>query len=128
MTYIIGISAFYHDSAAAIIKDGEIIAAAQEERFTRIKHDPSFPINSINYILKNVGCNLDEINYVVFYEKPFLKFERLLETYVACAPKGFQSFKKSMPIWLSDKLFLRLAMKTHIAVADFIECGLGYNF
>ena len=107
MTYIIGISAFYHDSAAAIIKDGEIIAAAQEERFTRIKHDPSFPINSINYILKKVGCNLDEINYVVFYEKPFLKFERLLETYVACAPKGFQSFKKSMPIWLSDKLFLK---------------------
>ena len=102
---ILGISAYYHDSAAALLKDGEIMAAVQEERFTRIKHDSQFPINSINYCLKNFKLDLQDINYVVFYEKPFLKFERLLETYLAFAPRGFKSFSKSMPLWIKDKLF-----------------------
>jgi len=102
---ILGISAFYHDSAAALVIDGKIIAAAQEERFTRKKHDATFPINSINFLLKNSNISLDSIDYVVFYEKPFIKFERLLETYVANAPLGFKSFKKAMPIWIREKLF-----------------------
>ncbi len=105
MTYILGISAFYHDSAAALIKDGEIISAAQEERFTRVKHDSSYPENAINYILKDSNLKLSEIDHIVFFEKPFLKFERLLETYMAFAPKGFKSFSLSMPIWLREKLF-----------------------
>jgi len=104
---ILGISAFYHDSAAAIIVNGEIIAAAQEERFTRKKHDPSYPTNAINYCLSEAGVLLNQVNYITFYDKPFLKFERLLETYVAHAPKGFQSFRMSMPIWLREKLFLK---------------------
>jgi carbamoyltransferase len=103
--FILGISAFYHDSSAALIKDGEIISAVQEERFTRIKHDSSFPKESIKYILKNSNIKLHELNAIVFYEKPFLKFERLLETYIAFAPKGFKSFSASMPIWLREKLF-----------------------
>ena len=105
LTTILGISAFYHDSAAALIIDGEIIAAVQEERFSRIKHDAKFPQNAINYVLKKSNLSLDQIDYVVFYEKPFLKFERLLETYVANAPKGFRSFRAAMPIWLREKLF-----------------------
>ena len=105
MTSILGISAFYHDSAAAIIKDGNIIAAAQEERFSRKKHDARYPKNAINYVLKEANLKLSEIDYVVFFEKPFLKFERLLETYLAFAPKGFKSFSLSMPIWLREKLF-----------------------
>ncbi len=105
MTSVLGISAFYHDSAAAIIVDGEIIAAAQEERFTRKKHDASYPKNAINYVLKEAGLNLNEVDHVVFYEKPFLKFERLLETYIGFSPSGFRSFSMSMPLWLSEKLF-----------------------
>ena len=105
MTSVLGISAFYHDSAAAIIVDGEIIAAAQEERFTRKKHDASYPKNAINYVLKEAGLKLSEVDHVVFYEKPFLKFERLLETYVGFSPGGFKSFCMSMPLWLSEKLF-----------------------
>ena len=105
MTFILGISAFYHDSAATIIKDGKIIAAAQEERFTRIKHDPSFPTNSIKFVLKYCNIKLSNIDHIIFFEKPFLKFERLLETYVAFAPKGFWQFTKSMPLWLKNKLF-----------------------
>ena len=105
MTSVLGISAFYHDSAAAIIVDGEIIAAAQEERFTRKKHDASYPKNAIKYILKESGLKLNEIDHVVFYEKPFLKFERLLETYVGFSPSGFKSFSMSMPLWLNEKLF-----------------------
>jgi carbamoyltransferase len=105
LTYILGISAFYHDSSAALIKDGKIISAVQEERFTRIKHDSSFPKESIKYILKNSDIELSQINSIVFYEKPFLKFERLLETYIAFAPKGFRSFAASMPLWLREKLF-----------------------
>ena len=105
MKSILGISAFYHDSAASIIIDGEIIAAAQEERFTRKKHDSHYPFNAVEFVLKYSGLKLSDVDDVVFYEKPFLKFERLLETYVAFAPKGFKSFCKAMPIWLSEKLF-----------------------
>ena len=105
MTSVLGISSFYHDSAAAIIVDGEIIAAAQEERFTRKKHDASYPKNAINYVLKEAGLKLNEVDHVVFYEKPFLKFERLLETYIGFSPSGFRSFSMSMPLWLSEKLF-----------------------
>ena len=105
MTTILGISAFYHDSAAALIASEEIVAAAQEERFTRKKQDAGFPQNAINYVLKEANLSLDQVDHVVFYEKPFLKFERLLETYVANAPQGFQSFRAAMPIWLREKLF-----------------------
>jgi carbamoyltransferase len=105
VTSVLGISAFYHDSAAAIIVDGEIIAAAQEERFTRKKHDESYPKNAINYVLKEANLKLSEVDHIVFYEKPFLKFERLLETYVGFSPSGFKSFSMSMPLWLSEKLF-----------------------
>ena len=105
MTSVLGISAFYHDSAAASVVDGEIFAAAQEERFTRKKHDASYPKNAINYVLKEAGLKLSEVDHVVFYEKPFLKFERLLETYTCFSPSGFKSFSMSMPLWLSEKLF-----------------------
>jgi carbamoyltransferase len=105
VTSVLGISAFYHDSAAAIIVDGKIIAAAQEERFTRKKHDASYPKNAIYYVLKEASLKLTEVDHIVFYEKPFLKFERLLETYVGFSPSGFKSFSMSMPLWLSEKLF-----------------------
>ncbi|MGH1406417.1 MAG: carbamoyltransferase family protein [Rhodomicrobiaceae bacterium] len=102
---ILGISAFYHDSAAALIENGAIIAAAQEERFTRKKHDPGFPKEAIDYCLKEAGLTLSDVDHVVFFEKPFIKFERLLETYLASAPAGFQSFKMAIPVWIKDKLF-----------------------
>ncbi len=105
MTSILGISAFYHDSAASLVIDGEVIAAAQEERFSRKKHDPSYPKNAINYVLSESNLKLSDIDHIVFFEKPFLKFERLLETYLAFAPYGFKSFSMSMPIWLREKLF-----------------------
>ncbi len=105
MTYILGISAFYHDSAVALIKDGVIVSAAQEERFSRKKHDARYPKNAINYVLQEANIKLNDINHIVFFEKPFLKFERLLETYLAFAPRGFKSFSLSMPIWLREKLF-----------------------
>ena len=105
MTSILGISAFYHDSAACILKNGEIIAAAQEERFTRVKHDPSYPFNAIEFVLEQSNLKLNNVDFIVFFEKPFLKFERLLETYVAFAPKGFTSFSKAMPLWIKEKLF-----------------------
>jgi len=108
--YILGISAFYHDSAACLIKDGEIIAAAQEERFTRKKHDASFPHFAIQYCLKEAKINSQKIDNIVFYEKPFMKFERLLETYLSFAPKGFSSFAKAMPVWIKDKLFQKSAL------------------
>jgi len=118
MLAILGISAFYHDSAAALVIDGEIVAAAQEERFTRKKHDPSYPVNAINYCLSEVGLSLRHIDYIVFYDKPFLKFERLLETYVAFTPKGFHSFRMAMPIWLREKLFLKDALIKEIKQSD----------
>ncbi len=105
MKTILGISAFYHDSAACILKDGKIIAAAQEERFTRKKHDPSYPYNAIEFVLEYSNLMLHNVDQIVFFEKPFLKFERLLETYVAFAPKGFVSFSKAMPLWIKEKLF-----------------------
>jgi carbamoyltransferase len=108
--YILGISAFYHDSAACLLKDGEIIAAAQEERFTRKKHDAGFPHHAIQYCLKEAQITADKVDNVVFYEKPFVKFERLLETYLAFAPKGFTSFAKAMPVWIKDKLFQKSAL------------------
>ena len=108
--YILGISAFYHDSAACLLKDGEIVAAAQEERFTRKKHDAGFPTHAIQYCLTEAGIAAKDIDNVVFYEKPFVKFERLLETYLAFAPKGFTSFAKAMPVWIKDKLFQKSAL------------------
>ena len=121
--YILGISAFYHDSAACLLKDGEIIAAAQEERFTRIKHDPGFPHHAIKYCLEEAQLDSELLDQVVFYEKPFLKFERLLETYLAFAPKGFKSFLKAMPIWIKDKLFQKTAIlkKLNISLGSNID-------
>ena len=104
---ILGISAFYHDSAAAIIRDGEVLAAAQEERFTRKKHDPAFPVNAARFCLQFAGCSINDVDAIVFYDKPLLKFERLLETYYAYSPKGLQSFMMSMPVWMKEKLFLK---------------------
>lgn len=104
---IVGISAYYHDSACALIRDGVIVAAAQEERFTRKKHDPDFPIHALQFCLDEAGIAAEEIDYVAFYDKPFLKFERLLETYLAFAPKGFSSFRLALPVWLREKLFLK---------------------
>ncbi len=115
---IIGISAYYHDAAAALISDGNIIAAAQEERFSRIKSDSSFPIKSIDYCLKEAGLNLTDIDALVFYDKPFLKFERLIETYFFLAPSGFKSFIKSIPTWLKEKLFLKNEIKKHLKAYD----------
>ena len=103
--YILGISAFYHDSAACLINNGEIVSAAQEERFTRKKHDSGFPSNSIKYCIEHAGIKIDDVSNIVFYEKPFLKFERLIETYLAFAPKGFSSFIKAIPLWVKEKLF-----------------------
>ena len=113
--HILGISAFYHDSAAALVRDGQIIAAAQEERFTRKKHDAAFPANAIAYCLEEAGISLSDLDHVVFYDKPLVKFERLLETYLAYAPRGFRSFVAAMPIWLKDKLFLKTTLKKELA-------------
>src|SRR6187402_2638279 len=105
MTAVLGVSAFYHDAAAALVIDGEIVAAAQEERFTRKKYDAAFPISAVRFCLDFAGIQCDQLDHVVFYDKPFLKFERLLETYLAFAPRGFQSFRKAIPVWLKEKLF-----------------------
>ena len=112
--YILGISAFYHDSAACLIKDDEIIAAAQEERFTRVKHDSRFPVNSILFCLNQASINIEDVSYIAFYDKPFLKFERLLETYLAFAPSGFSSFYKSIPTWVKDKIFQKKTILTEL--------------
>ena len=104
---VLGISAFYHDSAAALVRDGEVVAAAQEERFTRKKHDARFPRHAVEFCLAHAGATLDAVDYVAFYDKPFLKFERLLETYLAFAPRGFTSFRMAIPVWLREKLFLK---------------------
>ena len=103
----LGLSAYYHDSAAALLADGEIVAAAQEERFTRKKHDARFPENAVRYCLSEAGASLGDVDVVAFYDKPFIKFERLLETYLSYAPRGFASFAKAIPIWLREKLFLK---------------------
>ena len=104
---ILGISAFYHDSAAALVRDGEVVAAAQEERFSRIRHDQSFPSNAVRYCLDAGGVSVKDIDYFVFYDKPFLKFERLLETYHAFAPSGVWSFATAIPVWIREKLFMK---------------------
>lgn len=116
-TYILGVSAFYHDSAACLVKNGEIIAAAQEERFTRIKHDHNFPEKAINYCLNEAGISTGDINYIAFYDKPWLKFERLLETYLTYAPAGIKSFMQAMPLWLKEKLWM----------GDIIKKKIGYE-
>lgn len=120
MTWILGISAYYHDSAAALLRDGEIIAAAQEERFTRKKHDAGFPAGAIEYCLKEGGINLTDLSDVVFYDKPLVKFERLLETYLTYAPKGLASFISAMPVWLKEKLYLKSTLKKELA--DLGQC------
>jgi carbamoyltransferase len=112
--YILGISAYYHDSAACLLRDGEIVAAAQEERFTRKKHDYRFPTHAVAYCLKECGITVDDLNFVAFYDKPLIKFERLLETYLAYAPKGFASFLMAMPLWLKQKLFMRDTIKSEM--------------
>ena len=118
---ILGISAFYHDSAAALIKDGVIIAAAQEERFTRIKHDSGFPAEAIRFCLKQAQITLAELDNIVFFEKPFLKFERILETYLSTAPKGFRSFKTAMPIWLHEKLFQKRILTDRLCALENVK-------
>ncbi len=115
MANILGISAYYHDSAAALLRDGDIVAAAQEERFTRKKHDPRFPQHAIRYCLAEAGIGLREVDQIVFYDKPLVKFERLLETYLSYAPSGFRSFVAAMPIWLKEKLYLKSTLKREFA-------------
>src|SRR5262245_13070908 len=111
---ILGISAFYHDSAAALVTDGRITAAAQEERFSRKKHDARFPRHAVEYCLREAGVGLDAVDHVVFYDKPFLKFERLLETYLAFAPRGLRSFSMAIPVWLREKLFQKSLLKREL--------------
>src|SRR5438093_6291638 len=116
-THILGISAFYHDSAACLLKDGDIVAAAQEERFTRKKGDASFPEQAVAYCLRAAGISTADLAYVGFYDKPLLKFERILETYLGVAPRGYQSFRHAAPVWLNDKLHLERQLRD----------GLGYS-
>ena len=123
MTSILGISAFYHDSAACLVVDGEIVAAAQEERFTRIKHDHSFPERAAAYCLREAGITFDQLDYVGFYDKPLLKFERLLETYLDYAPAGFPSFLKAMPLWMREKLWMPDVIRVELAKAAGAEDG-----
>jgi len=118
MAAILGISAFYHDSAAALVVDGDIVAAAQEERFTRKKHDPSFPANAVAYCLREAGLETAQLDYIAFYDKPLTKFDRLLETYLAYAPAGFRSFRLAMPIWLKDKLHMRRTLRQQFHTAS----------
>src|ERR1700704_3783973 len=118
---ILGISAFYHDSAAALVRDGAIVAAAQEERFPRRKHDASLPIHAVQYCLKAGNIALDALDHIVFYDKPLLKFERLLETYLAFAPRGLASFGMAMPLWIKEKLFQKELLRKQLE-------KLGANF
>ena len=118
---VLVVSAFYHDSAAALLVDGKIVAAAQEERFTRKKHDAAFPANAVAYCLEEAGLSLAEIDYITFYDKPLVKFERLLETYLAFAPKGFRSFVMAIPVWLKEKLFLKVTLKRELASLSGLE-------
>src|SRR5262245_14740109 len=112
---ILGISAFYHDSAAALVRDGEIVAAVQEERFSRIRHDSGFPAKAVDYCLAAGNLTVKDLDYVVFYDKPFLKFERLLETYLAFAPRGFRSFSKAIPVWSREKLFQKNMLRDELS-------------
>ena len=117
---ILGVSAYYHDSAACLVRDGDIVAAAQEERFTRKKHDPGFPHRAIDYCLQAGGIRLRDVSHLVFYDKPLVKFERLLETYLAFAPSGLQSFLAAMPVWMKEKLFLKSLLRN-----EFLKHGEG---
>ena len=127
MTAILGISAFYHDSAAALVIDGQITAAAQEERFTRQKHDPEFPVNAVAYCLREAGLRADDLDYVAFYEKPLVKFERLLETYLAFAPEGFRSFREALPVWLKNKLYLPQAIRQGVGLGGAARAKLVFT-
>ena len=118
--YILGISAYYHDSAAALIKDGSVIAAAQEERFTRKKHDSRFPKNAVNYCLREAKISVADLVYVAFYDKPFIKFERILETYLAYAPLGIMSFIKAVPLWIKKKLWMKELIRKELGYAGTI--------
>ena len=120
---VLGVSAFYHDSAAALVEDGAVTAAAQEERFTRRKHDARFPTHAIDYCLGAAGIGLADVDYVAFYDKPFLKFERLLETYLAFAPRGFGSFRMAMPLWLREKLFQKNLLRRAFEGCDAASTG-----
>src|SRR5581483_4996216 len=122
---ILGISAFYHDAAAALIVDGEIVAAAQEERFTRRKHDAGFPANAIGFCLEFARVQPQDVDYVAFYDKQFLKFERLLETYLAFAPRGFTSFREALPLWIKDKLFQKRSIVD--ALAERLGRGIDWH-
>ena len=119
--YILGISAYYHDSAAALVKDGEILAANQQERFTRKKHDAGFPAEAISSCLDQAGIGLGDVDHIIFYDKPLLKFERLLETYVSFAPRGFKSFLTAMPVWLKEKLYLKSILRKELAALGNIK-------
>ena len=121
MADILGISAFYHDSAACVVRDGAILAAAQEERFTRKKQDPGFPGHAIRYCLQEANCALKDLRYIVFYDKPLVKFERLLETYLSFAPRGRRSFVALCPVWLKEKLFLKSLLSKELAALDGIK-------
>ena len=114
MQYILGISCFYHDSAACLLADGVIVAAAQQERFSRLKHDAGFPADAIRYCLAEAGIGVTDLSAVVFYDKPLLKFERLLETYLAHVPRGFRSFLTAMPVWLKEKLYLKTVLRREL--------------
>ncbi len=120
-TNILGVSAFYHDSAACLVRDGHIVAAAQEERFTRKKFDARFPVNAIRYCLQDAGISLADLKYFVFYDKPLIKFERLLETYVAFSPKGIKSFLAAMPVWLKEKLLLKSVLQSELVSLDGVK-------
>ena len=120
-TNILGVSAFYHDSAACLVRDGQIVAAAQEERFTRKKFDARFPVNAIRYCLQEARISLADLKYFVFYDKPLIKFERLLETYVAFSPKGIKSFLAAMPVWLKEKLLLKNVLQNELVSLDGVE-------
>ena len=114
MTRILGVSAYYHDSAACLVVDGEIVAAAQEERFTRKKHDAAFPSRAVEYCLRQGGITATELDLVGFYEKPLVKFSRLLETYIACAPRGLRSYLMALPVWLTEKLWMTDDLSRHL--------------
>src|SRR5258708_2532277 len=115
---VLGISAYFHDSAAALVRDGEVLGAAQEERFTRRKHHPGFPEHAVRWCLADSGLGGKDVDFVAFYDKPFLKFERLLETYLAFAPRGFTSFAKAMPVWVGEKLFQKNMLRSELAAFD----------
>ena len=111
---ILGISAYYHDSAACLVRDGAIISAAQEERFTRKKHDERYPRNAIEYCLREGGITKEQLDYVAFYEKPFVKFDRILHSYLACAPAGIHSFLKAMPVWIKEKIWMKAELQKEL--------------